>query len=354
MQLFRHDEERSSKIIALLKQQSRNILLKASCSYSPDSVWSDIIKEREKKGHAISSFAVYDWTLVLEAKHYPYRVIQKRHYMGIEVPLPLADKAQEEIKEFEQEAVKPLIHVPPRRSFLPLLFLLWSLLFLHGLRNGWFIFHLPSPYFPESSLWPEFFGLDAYKTVQHGEWWRAVTALAIHKDSVHITSNLIFGGIFIGLLCKRAGNGITFLSLLLASAFANICNAFFHHSSTISIGFSTAVFSSLGILVIFSCLDIFFAKKKKVSRVHQSIRFSFLPLGAGLALLAHLGSGTQENIDVAAHVWGFFLGILVGGLFWLLEQYIMKLSEHQQKLVQLFLGMSAFFIVLVCWDIGIK
>src|SRR5438034_425376 len=64
----------------------------------------------------------------------------------------------------------------------------------------------------------------------------------------------------------------------------------------VSIGASTAVFGALGALAAFP----------------QHRRRAWVPLGAGLALLAFLG--TSKRADLAGHLCGFVAGLLLGAV----------------------------------------
>jgi membrane associated rhomboid family serine protease len=89
----------------------------------------------------------------------------------------------------------------------------------------------------------------------------------------------------------------------------NLVNAFFYRDTPhISIGSSTAVFGTLGLLVAYDFVARF-------SSPHTRSRWQLvLPLGAGLALLAFLGVGDEERkqTDYMAHLWGFCSGLALG------------------------------------------
>jgi membrane associated rhomboid family serine protease len=134
-----------------------------------------------------------------------------------------------------------------------------------------------------------------------GEWWRAVTALTLHADLLHLFGNLFLGAPLIIGLCRQLGSGLTWSLLLAVGAFGNLTNALLQSPGHQAVGFSTALFGALGLLAGLGLL------RGKVAGIPRWT----LPLAAALALLALLGTG-GERTDVGAHLFGFFWGLLLG------------------------------------------
>ena len=136
-----------------------------------------------------------------------------------------------------------------------------------------------------------------------GEWWRAVTALCLHASSVHLLGNLAFGTVFLLLLAQLTGAGVAALSMVVAGSVGNLLSALVQTPQHTSIGASTAIFASLGIIV---------ALRQSMSQGQPSSRLrNWTPVGGGLALLAFLGF-SGENTDIVAHVMGFGSGLVAG------------------------------------------
>ncbi|MCM2311819.1 MAG: rhomboid family intramembrane serine protease [Steroidobacteraceae bacterium] len=136
-----------------------------------------------------------------------------------------------------------------------------------------------------------------------GEIWRAVTALTLHLDVGHLLANLGFGVVF-GLLAGQLfGAGIAWATVLLAASAANLLNAFIQPATHSSVGASTAVFATLGLLAAYSWWR----------RRDQGDRWAYrwAPLVAGVILLGFTGAG-GERTDVLAHLTGFAMGALAG------------------------------------------
>ncbi|MEO8309265.1 MAG: rhomboid family intramembrane serine protease [Pseudomonadota bacterium] len=128
--------------------------------------------------------------------------------------------------------------------------------------------------------------LDA-RAVQAGQWWRAVTALTLHLDIVHLLMNL-GAGAAIGLLASRQiGVGHAWLLTVVAATLANLVEALLSMPPHQSVGASTAVFAALGLLAAHSWHTRGAAASSRLRR--------WAPLVAGVALLGLLGTGASEN-----------------------------------------------------------
>lgn len=171
--------------------------------------------------------------------------------------------------------------------------------------------------------------------IREGEWWRAVTALTLHADTIHLAGNLVFGlafGFFAGGLL---GWGLAWSGMLLAGALGNTLNAFAQAPDHTSIGASTAVFATVGILAAYTW-----------NRRRAQIN-SWAPLGGGVALLAFLGMG-GERTDIFAHFAGFGSGCLFGLVFGVLETRSLLAPWHKHTL-----GLAAFLFFALAWTLAL-
>src|SRR5208283_948082 len=75
-----------------------------------------------------------------------------------------------------------------------------------------------------------------------------ITALTLHADFEHLFSNIIIGGLIISFLRYQIGNGWCWFLTLLTGIAGNYFNALVYQSHHFSIGASTAVYGTLGIL----------------------------------------------------------------------------------------------------------
>jgi len=102
-----------------------------------------------------------------------------------------------------------------------------------------------------------------------------------------------------------------------------------------SIGASTAVFATVGILAAYTW-------KRRRTRINR-----WVPLGGGVALLAFLGMG-GEGTDVFAHVAGFGSGCVFGLVFGVLETRALLAAWHKHTL-----GLAAFLFFALAWTLAL-
>lgn len=156
--------------------------------------------------------------------------------------------------------------------------------------------------------WTDAGVLDRSAVFQRGEVWRVGTALFLHADGAHLIANA-FSGIFVfSAVLSSLGRARGWLSLAVASLAGNLAAAVLHGSEAYrSLGASTAVFAALGLLAGAAAVR----SGRAASRGRW--RAWWIPLGAGAAVLGLFGAGGQ-NIDVLAHVTGFFAGLAGGAI----------------------------------------
>jgi rhomboid protease GluP len=160
--------------------------------------------------------------------------------------------------------------------------------------------------------------------ILRGEWWRTVTALTLHGDAGHAVGNAVLGGVLLALLARAVGPGVASALVLLAGVAGTLSAAWLVRRDFVSIGASTAVFGALGALAAFP----------------QHRRRAWVPLGAGLALLAFLG--TSKRADLAGHLCGFVAGLLLGAL-------ASRLPPLRSRAAQIVLSLTAALVPVVAW-----
>lgn len=167
------------------------------------------------------------------------------------------------------------------------------------------------------------------------EWWRVVTALTLHADVGHLTSNLLFG-VVLGYLASRSlGSGVAWAGILVGAMVGNALDAIWMPEEQRSIGASTAVFATLGILSAYAWT------LESATSLRWAKRLG--PLIAGVILLGFLGAG-GERTDVVAHITGFAgggaLGVLLGKI---------PPRHFDSKLLQLAAGAFAIATAAAAW-----
>lgn len=167
----------------------------------------------------------------------------------------------------------------------------------------------------------EKFGASA-ELILKGEVYRCTTALFLHGDHMHLLGNMAGIAFFCTAVISVMGIGLGWLMILCSGTTGNAINALFYQGHHISIGSSTAVFGSIGILAAYRCTRLL---KEKGFHINMK---ALLPMGAGFALLGLLGS--SEHSDVTAHLFGYLSGSLFGFLYSLIAKH--QLPEWFQSL----------------------
>lgn len=171
-----------------------------------------------------------------------------------------------------------------------------------------------------------------------GEYWRTVTALMLHSDTVHLLGNIAFGSFFGFYVAQYLGAGFGWFLVLLGGTLGNALNAWAQSPVHRSVGASTAVFAALGILTAY--------RWGRGFEPNTPWRVRFAPLYAGIALLAFTGTA-GESTDLGAHLFGFLSGLLLG---WLAT----RLVEHVGAKVQLMLAAAGLSVCLAAWLLALQ
>ena len=180
-------------------------------------------------------------------------------------------------------------------------------------------------------------GSASAERILRGEVWRAVTALTLHVDAVHVFSNAVACVVLVTAVGWWVGPGIAVWLVLLAGAGGNALTALVYGSDHIAVGASTSTFGAVGIL----------AARQFVARRRRpwSRRTAWVAVGAGLAILAMLGTGA--GTDILAH----FFGLLVGGAVGVAAA--LTLRRPPPPSIQWWLAAAAAAFVVACWWIAL-
>jgi membrane associated rhomboid family serine protease len=169
-----------------------------------------------------------------------------------------------------------------------------------------------------------------------GEWWRAVTALTLHADAAHLLGNAFIGLIFTTPICRLFGPGLGPALILATGVVGNVLAAAVRQTATSSVGASTALFGAVGIL----------CGRAAVRAAGRRIpgRRPWMPVGAGIALLALLG--TSERADLLAHLTGFLVGLPLGAGA--------ARRERPGPRAQVLLAVGSAAVVAVSWALALR
>jgi len=189
------------------------------------------------------------------------------------------------------------------------------------------------------------FGVDWFEAgtaqaglIRQGQWWRTVTALTLHADLGHLLGNVVIGGL-VGLFAGRSfGSGRAWFGILIGGALGNFLNAWLRPAGHASIGASTAVFAAFGLLAGNAW------RRKRKLRSSRMDRWA--PLVGGVLLLSYLGTGGGRT-DVAAHLFGFLFGGLLGGFGDKTD------GAWSRMRAQVIFGGAALTILAVAWALAL-
>jgi len=179
----------------------------------------------------------------------------------------------------------------------------------------------------EKLLWFSRGSADA-AAILHGEFWRCLTALTLHADLAHALGNAICGYVIVDALARKLGPAWAAWLALLSGFAGNWLTAWAVRTQHVSIGASTAVFGALGALT--------------AAQLVARERRGFITIGAGVALLAFLGTG--PNSDLFAHLFGALSGFLLG-----LAAGALQREAPKEKALQPLLAIAALVPLAAAW-----
>lgn len=277
------------------------------------------------------------WRLTLEARSIPHVIVGHAGNQRVFVPALWEGVARSELAALTAENLPPVFNpLPARHNAHWALLALLALVFWHGLISGWW--PLPFEHLPDPAHWLTKGRLDVYRVRILGEWWRVVTALTLHADSLHLFSNVLFGLPFFVLMARRLGLGLALALTLLSGICGNILNTFYQPNYHTSIGFSTALFGMVGVLSAdLAVRDTNIGFKRRV----------FLPLAAALALLAMLGT-QGERTDYAAHVFGLCSGYALG----LFTGSFITRYGRPPRFLEWLVGAGVLAVLVLSWNLA--
>ena len=254
-----------------------------------------VVRASSDRGQAES------WTLVLEAMAIPHRIVPTDAGFAVMVPPKMVAPAMAALDAQDKEAAEeaPREVAPPDHgpSFvgMGMSITLVAFFVVAGPRTG-----------PDLQGWFRHGSAVSDAIVRNHEVWRAVTALTLHADAMHVAGNAVASLVFVTALGRWLGGGLAVLATLLAGIAGNLLTAYIYKTSHNVVGASTSTFGALGVLG-----GLQFVRRFRVRTVGR-FRRALLGIAAALGLLAMLGMG--ERSDVVAHATGTGFGVLFGAL----------------------------------------
>lgn len=292
-----------------------------------------------------SAVAVYDTTrsaheagLAILAMGHAYWLLPYKERYIVCVTTDLLVPVNEELEAVQRLGGRRAPH--KKVTFAELDAAPWSFIVYAVVLAGCFIAQSFLPLLPAGRV-------DAALMIEGGEWWRALTALTLHGDVVHLASNLVAGVGFVFLSARFFGAGAAWLLVLSAGAAGNALNAWVHYPEThLSIGASTAVFAALGLI---TGAGLWAALMQPIER--WTMPRWLIPAFGGLTLLGLLGigDGLDARIDVAAHISGFAVGGVAGFICATRQNFFVRAARFGK-----WFGLAALALLAAAWFVALK
>lgn len=157
--------------------------------------------------------------------------------------------------------------------------------------------------------------------LQHGQWWRLITAAFVHSGIIHLATNMwcLYN---LGLLGEPLMGPFGLVAAyLLTGVMGNLLSIAVHPGVTrygvlypgvVGVGASGAVFGIAGVLILLLGSKLLPVNRAEVARLRRSvIYFAVLNFVIGFGADAF---NSPIRIDNMAHLGGFLTGLLLGFL----------------------------------------
>ncbi len=279
-----------------------------------------------------------EWITALAAAGFDYRLSHDASGWVIHIPQDAAEAAQAEIEGYELDNRD--WPSPPRAGSAAQItpYPSWSALWVACMLVAFYIWL--GPYRTQSPV----LRLAAADTgrILAGEWWRVITALTVHADVSHLLANVLSLSFLGRSVCRIMGGGLGWALILGAGIVGNSGVAWVLRVDQVSVGASTCSFAALGVLASHQAIQ----RMRHGRGIPGLWERTWLPVGAGLALLATLGTGPRS--DLAAHALGFLCG-MVATVYasW-------HASSRLPGWIQLVLQLACLATVMGAWRIVIE
>src|SRR5450432_4352484 len=141
-----------------------------------------------------------DWALVLASAGIPHRLVEGGGAFSLVVGADDAGGAAAALAAFDAESVPAVL--PPAPDLGP------SVLGVLSAATLVAMFAVTGPRdVPVPSRWFDV-GSASAALIVHGQWWRAVTALTLHADLLHLAGNVVACLLFVSAVGRWLGAGL--------------------------------------------------------------------------------------------------------------------------------------------------
>jgi len=171
------------------------------------------------------------------------------------------------------------------------------------------------------------------------QWWRAITAVTLHLDQLHLISNVLAGLVVGAAASQLLGPGVAWSAALAAAAIGNYLEMWIAPATHQAVGASSLVFAALGLVTGLAWNYRFHLRERHWYR--------WAPLIIGASMLTWFGAG-GERVDVLGHLLGFLFGT---GSGWLLA--LAGIPRSRAARTQWLFGGAAALSIAGAWFLAL-
>src|SRR6185312_13617707 len=126
--------------------------------------------------------------------------------------------------------------------------------------------------------------------VEHGDWWRLITAAFLHANIVHIGFNMFALWVIGGPVEHYLGRS-RFLGLYLVAGLAGSAGALLQSPTGVTVGASGAIFGILGALLIleWQATGKLGGQAMTLIVINLALNFAFNGTGGNISIGGHVG-----------------------------------------------------------------
>jgi rhomboid protease GluP len=272
-----------------------------------------------------------EYSLMLEARGIEHELLARDALWELAVAPELKPKAEEEIRRYTSERAV----VRPRAVRFETYPVGW-------LAAGTYVFILLLvAYAAGLQLFDtDWFSVGALSSgPNRSQWWRAITAVTLHVDQMHLFSN-VFAGLIVGAAASQLlGPGVAWWAALVCAGLGNLLEMWISPPAHQAVGASSLVFAALGLVTGLAWTHRLGLRERRWYR--------WAPLIVGASLLALFGAG-GERVDVLGHLLGFSSGTAGG---WLLAT--LRIPRSRATRTQWWFGGTAVLLVACAWALAL-
>jgi rhomboid protease GluP len=174
-----------------------------------------------------------------------------------------------------------------------------------------------------ATLWLDLLGLGSELAAtsdglfDRHEYWRAVTAIAIHSDLLHLAANALPFGVFAYLLHGYYGFWIHPVSTCGLGSAVTVLTLVTYPKPTALLGASGVVY-----LMAAFWLTLYLLVERRISLAKRLLR------AAGFVMIVLLPTTLEPLVSYRAHAVGFAVGTVFGALYFLCKKSSLRRSER--------------------------